>query len=421
MEIEIIGDVDIDRLYCTASFTKMMTTYVCLSLLSEQYHLDDILDDINFLDIICSNQESQHFLQVFQKHIGGRFTIRDLCTHYTGMPYTFELSSAELEKVEQGLPFKHHHLMDENTFHTMCQSHISQLYADRSKFHYSELSIICLGYLIEKVYAVSMESLYEKYVIKNFGLQSSCFSRTIPKNSYRVDLSNRYDYPSIAIADFGYFCYSNGFYTTLRDHKTIIENLLIDPVFKVMTNLKHARAASHRLLNGMSVEIRRVNEDVIYGYEGLSCSGCNIWAYSTLHKKGYITTIMDEDAAYDVIYGKFGYHDFDEVPEYAENDYHYFKSHFHDITELKPIPEEYVGSYHRVNINESTLSILFTVGTDFIEIRNPDMVRYDVVCIYGKYYVRGKDHIHGTRVSFYEEKRGNHYFMFDGTLYRKIK
>lgn len=420
MTIEIIGDADPDKLYCTGSLTKMMTTFVCLSLLAENHDLNAIVDDEGFLDIICNNEESKNFLRIFQKHIGGRFTLRDLCTHYTGLPYTFDLSDDELDEVEHGKPFKHHGIIEEDIFLMMCRDRISQIYVDRCKFHYSELSIIFLGYLIEKVFDTSMEFLYQKYVIGKFQLQDSLFSRTLPANAFVEDLSDRYDYPSISIQNHGYFCYSNGFYTTLNDHKIIIECLLNEPVFQFMTDVTHARAASHRLMNGMSVEIRQVNNDILFGYEGLSFSGCNIWAYSIVQQKGYITLSNDEDAVYDVIYGKFGYHEFDAVPNYTEDDYHYFITHYHDITEDKPIPDEYVGSYHRVTINSTILTIVFTVGSNFIVIRNPEEIRYDVVCIHGKYYVRGKDHIHGSRVSLYRGKSGNHYMMYDGTMYRKI-
>lgn len=420
MNIEILGDTDPNRLYCTGSLTKMMTTFVCLSLLAENHGLHFILDDENFLDIICNNEPSKNFLRLFQKHIGGRFTIRDLCSHYTGLPYTFECANAELENADNGSPLKHHSIMEEDTFLMMCQQYTSQIYKNRSKFHYSELSIIFLGYLIEKIYDTSMEFLYQKFVLNQFQLQDSLFSRTLPPNAYIEDLSDRYDYPSIAICNHGYFCYSNGFYTTLNDHKTLIECLLNHPVFQVMTDITHARAASHRLMNGLSVEIRQIKDDILFGYEGLSFSGCNIWAYSTLQKKGYITLSNDEDAVYDVIYGKFGYHGFDAVPNYTDADYHYFISHHHDITEDKPIPLEYEGRYHRVNINDATLTIVFTVGSNFIVIRNPGEVRYDVVCILGKYYVRGKDSIHGSRVSFYQAKSGKHYMFYDGTLYRKL-
>lgn len=420
MTIEILGDADRNRLYCTASLTKMITAFVCLSLLAENHDLNAIVDDDGFLDIIANHEASKNFLRIFQKHIGGRFTIRDLCTHYTGLPYTFELSDDELEEVENGKPFKHHSILEEDIFLMMCRDQISQIYFNRCKFHYSELSMIFLGYFIEKVYDTSMEVLYQKYVIGKFQLENSIFSRTLPPSAFCEDLSDRYDYPSIAILNHGYFCYSNGFYTTLNDHQIMIECLLNEPVFQFMTDTIHARAASHRLLNGMSVEIRQANNDILFGYEGLSFSGCNIWAYSTAQKKGYITLSNDEDAVYDVIYGKLGYHEFDAVPNYTETDYHHFITHYHDITEAKPIPDDYIGSYHRVTINSTTLTINFTVGSNFIVIRNPEEIRYDVVCILGKYYVRGKDHIHGSRVSFYRAKSGNRYMLYDGTLYRKL-
>lgn len=421
MTIEILGDDDPEKLYCTGSFTKMMTTFVCLSLLAENHDLNAIVDDEGFLDIMCNSEASTNFLRIFQKHIGSRFTLRDLCTHYTGLPYTFELTDDELEEVENGKPFKHQSIIDEDIFLMMCRDSISPIYKDRSKFHYSELNIIFLGYFIEKIYNTSMEVLYEKYVIRKFQLQSSLFSRTLPPAAFCEDLSDRYDYPSIGIVNHGYFCYSNGFYTTLNDHKIIIECLLNEPVFQFMTDVTHARAASHRLMNGMSVEIRTANDDILIGYEGLSFSGCNIWAYSIAKQQGYITLSNDEDAVYDVIYGKLGYHEFDAVPNYTEDDYHYFITHYHDVTQDKPIPQDYIGSYHRVDINSTTITIIFTVGSNFIVIRNPEEIRYEVVCIHDKYYVRGKDHIHGSRVSLYQAKSGNRYMLYDGTLYRKFR
>lgn len=420
MTIQIIGDVDLDRLYCTGSFTKMMTTFVCLSLLAEKFELNTILDDVNFLDGLCNHQPARDFLRLFQSHIGSRFSIRDICTYYTGLPYTFGLADEELENVEKGMPFKHHSILDEKTFLNRCHQNISMLYHNRCKFHYAELSIIFLGYFIETAYDLKIEDLYKRYVFEKFSLKNSLFSRTLPKHADVKDLSRQYDYPSIAILDHGYFCYSNGFYTNLYDQKILIERLLDEPVFHVMTDIHHARAASNRLMNGLTVELRLVNDDLIFGYEGLSFSGCNIWAYSTQKKQGYITTIDDEDAAYDVIYGEFGYTKFDTVPEHTETDYNHFISHHHDDVSNKPIPDEYIGSYHRVNINETTLDIIFSVGSDFIIIRNPDEIKYPVVCIDDNYYIRGKDGIHAGKVSLHRAESGNHYMMYDGTLYKKI-
>ncbi len=78
--------------------------------------------------------------------------------------------------------------------------------------------------------------------------------------------------------------------------------------------------------------------------------------YSTKHQKGYLTSIKDEDKAYDVIYGKFGYNKFDAVPAHTEKFYHEFLATallMQYEYELKAIPANYIGDYLRVNINDS--------------------------------------------------------------------
>lgn len=418
-DFEIIGDFDRDVLYCAGSFTKLLTTFVCLSKLAEYYSLNEILDDDQFLDRLCSNTASKSFLMLFQKIIGSPFSIRDVCTFYNGLPYTFDLSRAELDLVEQGYPFKHHSIMDEETFLMMCRDHVTQMDPNHSKFHYSEIAILFLGYLLEKVYDVSIESLYQQYVIDAFNLQNSLFSRIKPDAAFYVDLSDKYDYPSVAVLNHGYFCYSNGFFTTLHDEKKLLEQLIVSPVFLVMSDVRHARAASPRLLNGLTVEIRLVGDDVLYGYEGLSYSGCNIWAYSTKFNKGYVGFTDDEDRAYD-IYAKFGYKDFDSVPESSELCYREFiKREHYDFTD-EDIPLAYIGDYERVNINEKRLAMVFSVGQHHIEIRNPERVKYSVINDHGIYRITCKDHMHGIKVGFHQAKSGNCYMMFDGTLYRKI-
>lgn len=427
MAIQIIGDFDRNKLYCVGSLTKFLTTYVCLSLLSETYTLDDILDDDQFFDKICVNQLSKQFLAIFQKIIGGKFSLRDICTYYAGLPYTFDLSPEELEKVDSGLPFKHHSIADEKTFLNMCNVQITRVYPNRSRFHYSEISIIFLGYLIEKAFNTSMESLYQKYIINRFGLQHSLFSRTIPANVYKQDLSDKYDYPAIAIQDHGYFCYSNGYYTTLIDEKLLLEGILQEKVFKYVVDVKHARAASNRLMNGLTVEIRMKDGDIIYGYEGLSFSGCNIWAYSEKYKTGYLTFTNSEEDAYPIIYDQFGYSEFDKVPEYTQKIYENFMSAFRSSTagsrayERKDIPHDFQGSYHRVNINEKTLDAVFTVGNNYIVIRNPDETKYEVIFLDNTYRIKNKDGTQGSKVGLYKAKSGRHYMFFDGNLYRKIK
>ena len=72
-------------------------------------------------------------------------------------------------------------------------------------------------------------------------------------------------------------------------------------------------------------------------------------------------------------------------------------------------------------INTKNLDIIFTVGSHFIEIRNPEMLRYDVLYDHGIYRIACKDHMHGTKVGFLQAKSGHHYMSFDGTLYQKIE
>ncbi len=421
MSIQIIGSVDKDRLYCAGSTTKFITTFVCLSLLSKDYALKNILDDDNFLDTICVNSSSKAFLHLFQNLIGSQFSLRDICTYYAGLPYTFDLSEKELTQVEQNHPFKHHCIPDEETFLYMCKNKITPVYRNRCKFHYSELSIIFLGYIIEKIYDVKMEDLYQHYIIDRFNLTHSLFSRTRPEDVYTQDLSDHYDYASIAILDHGYFCYSNGYYTTLNDMKTLLENMLDDPVFNYMTDITHARAASNRLMNGLTVEIRMANDDVLIGYEGLSFSGCNLWAYSTKNKQGYITFSNNEETIYDVIYGELGHTNFDKVPEYTQRDYVKFLNNYHEPIAEKNVPDIFQGNYHRVKINEKELNDVFVVSNNSMIIRNPERIQYEIIYLHGNYRIKNKDHVHGAKVGFYSTKSGHHYMLYDGTLYKKME
>ncbi len=421
MSIHIIGTVDKDRLYCAGSFTKQVTTYVILSLLSETYPLEAILDDENFLDSICTNSASKNFLALFQKIIGSQFTIRDLCSYYSGLPYTFDLSEEELEKVEEGYPFKHHSILDEKTFLHFCENKITPVYKNRCKFHYSEIAIIFLAYFIEKVYAVKIEDLYQKYVIDKFQLKSSYFSRTRIKEAYCQDLSDEYDYPSIAILDHGYFGYSNGFYTTLNDMTILIENYLKEPVFHCMVDISKARAASNRLLNGLATEIRLVDDDVIYGYEGLSFSGCNIWAYSTKHQQGFLTFDNNEEAVYTTIYeDQWGYAQFDKVPDYTQQNYIQFLKVYNYPSEDPATPADFQGPYQRVKINEKILETIFRVDSHSMIIRNPDEIQYDIMFANNHYRIKCKDKVHGARVGLYQARSGNRYMLYDGTLYKML-
>lgn len=421
MSFNIVGNVDKDRVYCAGSFTKCLTTYVSLSFLAEKFNLTDVLDDENFLDTLCVNKKSRHFLSLFQGIIKSKFTIRDLCSYYSGLPYTFDLSEEELKAVQSGQPFKHHQVLDEDTFLDLCQYNITPVYTKECKFHYSEIGIIFLGYFLEKAFSTSMEVIYKKHLIDKFKLQTSQFSRARVSNVYVQDLSPTYDYPSIAIVDHGYFCYSNGYYTTLNDMKILMDQLIGDPIFTYMTDIKKARAASGRLLNGLATEIRLVDGDILYGYEGLSFSGCNIWAYSTKKKVGYITFSNDEEAVYDVLYkDQFGYTVFDKVPVWTEMLYQQFLKRYQPDLSEKEISLEYQGDYKRVNINQSALDIIFKVGSNFIIIRDPNEVKYQVTYYKNRYCVKGKDGTHGAKVGLYRTMDGQCYMLYEGTLYKKL-
>jgi len=421
MSMHIVGSVDKDRVYCAGSFTKMLTTYVTLSLLAEKSDIKNILDDDNFFDAVCVTKSANDFLKLFQKIIGSKFSIRDICSYYSGLPYTFGLADEELASVESGNPFKHHSIPSEEEFLSRCKENITLVYPNRSKFHYSEIAILFLGYLIEKIYDVKFEDLYHQYIIDKYKLTKSKFSRTKVSDVYIQDLSDEYDYPSIAILDHGYFCYSNGYYTTLNDMKTLIENLLNEPVFNYMTDIEHARAASNKIMNGLTVELRMVKDDIIYGYEGLSFSGCNIWAYSTKQKKGYITFDNSEERVYDVIYGQLGYDNFDIAPNHTQEIYKKFIATYHEHPEDVDVPIEYQGKYQRVKINEKSLLAGFSLGKDFMVIRNPDEIKYDLIYVKGDYRVKGKDNLHGATVGLHKSQNGNYYMIYDGTLYKKIE
>jgi hypothetical protein len=162
-----------------------------------------------------------------------------------------------------------------------------------------------------------------------------------------------------------------------------------------------------------------VNDDIIYGYEGLSFSGCNIWAYSTKYKQGFLTFTNDEEAAYPTIYNHWNYTHFDKAPDYTQQIYKNFIQNRTYEYSIKNIPQEYQGHYLRVDVNESTLTIKFTVGNNFIIIRDPDEIRYDVIHFRNQFWIKGKDQIHGAKVGFIKSKHGNFYMYHDGTLYKK--
>lgn len=420
MKFTIIGSFDRDTLYCTGSFTKLLTTFVTLSLLAETYPLNDILDDDEFLDRICNTEQSRIFLTLLQSLLGSKFSIHDLCSYYAGLPYTFDVSEQEIETVDAGKPFKHHCIPDEKTFLAICQHNITPVYHPHSKFNYSELAIIFLAYLIEKIYAVKIESLFHRFVIDRFQLTNSRFSRTRLPQAYVQDLSDIYDYPAIAVQDHGYFCYSNGYYTTLNDTKKLLEHLLPDPVFKIITDINIARAASNRLMNGLTIEIRKAGDDLIFGYEGLSYSGCNNWAYSTKLAEGYITFTNTEEDAYDIIFDRFGYKEFDIVPDTSQAVYRQYLKNYKPTYVERDIPLEFQGKYQRVDINEKHLTTIFTVGNNYIIIRNPEEVKYDIIFDTNHYRIKTKDNMAGENVNFYTAKSGNKYFSFAGNLYKKI-
>jgi len=419
MKFAITGNVVPDRLYCSGSFTKLLTTYITLTLLAEKFELTQIIDDPDFFDRLCTPPAARDFLALFQKIIGSRFSLHDICSFYSGLPYTFEVSAEELGKVAAGHPFKHHSIPDEKTFLERCAHYIVPIYPAQAKFHYSEISILFLGYTIEKVYGIPFETLYQQYIIDKFQLRHSLFSRTQPPGVHCEDLSNRYDYPSIAILDHGFFCYSNGFFTTLADMQILLENLLEQPSFQLMTDTKLARAASNRIMDGLTVELRQVQDDLLYGYEGLSYSGCNIWAYSTKQQRGILTFTNDEEAAYD-IYKELGYSEFDTVPAHTQTLYQHFLKTTPEDTEEKDFPAEFQGQYHRVKINEEDLTTRFRLSNNAVTIRNPELVTYPVIFANGYYRVKSQDKHHGQTIGLLKSADGLHYFSFDGTLYQKI-
>jgi hypothetical protein len=114
----------------------------------------------------------------------------------------------------------------------------------------------------------------------------------------------------LPITDHGYFCYSNGFFTTLNDEKKILEHLLKTLVFAHMCDLSKARAASNTIMNGLTVELRVVGDDILYGYEGLSYIGdyqrvvINSYNLETVFKVGdhFIVIRNPEEVKYDVLY-----------------------------------------------------------------------------------------------------------------------
>src|SRR5689334_9367812 len=105
MSFTTLGTFNQKQLFCAGSVTKLLTTFVVLSLLSEKHDLSKVLDDEDFFDLISVNTEAKSFLQLFQKTIGSKFSLRDICSFYTGLPYTFDPDKETLEAVDKGKPF----------------------------------------------------------------------------------------------------------------------------------------------------------------------------------------------------------------------------------------------------------------------------------------------------------------------------
>lgn len=423
MNIRILGDFNPDQLYCAGSVTKFMTTYVVLSFLASKNHdLDKILDDEDFLDSIAFNAEAKAFLTNFQNIIGSQFTLRDLCTYYAGLPYTFDPTDESIENVDAGNPFKHHQLPDEETFLKLCREKVKSVYPNRSNYHYSELSIIFMSYFIEKAYSVKMEDLYDNFIIKNFKVKQSCLSRTRPNNVYIQDLSDKYDYAAVAVQDHGFFCYSNGFYTTLNELRVILEGILQDPVYQHhIANIEKARHACDDIISGMAVELRVKGDDIVVGYEGLSFSGCNIWSFSNKLQQGYVTFCDDEEAAYQLIYAKFGYEDFDPAPASTRQYSEFYKNAYPGVQENCDVPVEYQGKYQRVRINDIELPSLTVLGNHYLTIRDPEETTYTLTHQKNSgYHIEGDDGIPDSRVGLIQSHAGNRFMFYNGSLYKRV-
>lgn len=421
MQIEILGDFPKDQLYCAGSVTKFLTTFVILSYLRQLgYQLKDILDDENFLTTIAVNAEAKSFLQLMQCKIIGKFTLRDLCTYYTGLPYTFDPTPEALEKIAAGQPFKHHSLVvSEEAFLQLCEQNVSALYPNRSKYHYSELSIIFMAFLFEKITERSMEDLYDEFIVKRFQLTLSRLSRKRPADVYTQDLSDKVDYAAVAIMDHGYFVYSNSYYTTLNEMKQLLEAMHDDAVFQLMIDVEEARAAATEVMNGLSIELRQANGDLIYGYEGLSASGCNIFSCSRAQGKGYILFCNDEEKAYELIYQNFGITAFEPVTDKSRR----FSQAFADsyaAHRFADIPPEFQGQYKRVKINGGEAQTLTTLSDKQLHIHNPSLVTYDLLFAAQSPCIQGEDGTHESRIRLYQSQ-GKRFLFFDGSAYELIQ
>jgi len=138
-------------------------------------------------------------------------------------------------------------------------------------------------------------------------------------------------------------------------------------------------------------------------------------------KVEYITFSNNEETIYDVVYGQLGYTEFDKVPQHAQVDYARFLENYdYTAIEEKNVPEAFQGNYHRVKINKKDLPDVFVVGNNFMIIRNPEKIKYDIIYFNNQYRIKNKDQVHGARVGFYSAKSNNKYMLYDGTLYKKM-
>jgi CubicO group peptidase (beta-lactamase class C family) len=425
--IEILGKFDRQQLFCAGSVSKMLTTFVVLSYLETKFpndELEKILDDEAFLDKICSDKPVHGFLKLLQRKIGSSFTLRDLCTFHTGLPYTFNPTKAELDSVVSGERFTHQSVMDEAAFISLCENNISMIYRNRQKFHYSEISIMALGYLIENAYGVKIEDLYQHFLVNKFKLSQSRLSRVKPEDAYfNPNMSQTYDYACVALQNHGYFSYGNGFYTTLDDLEVLLGKINSDHVFQLMVDVKNARRAESTVMNGLTVELRQVGDDLVYGYEGMSFSGCTTMAFSTMQKTWCVTFGENAEEDYHAVCSRLGYPNaqWKETPESANIFYTNFTHNYPALSEAV-IPLEYQGIYRRVKLNDGQeLEYVSVLGNNFLTIRDPDEVTYDLVQVNDEYHIKGDDNVVDSRVGLYTANGSNRFLFYIGNLYKRIE
>lgn len=426
--IKVIGEFDRKQQFCAGSVSKMLTTFVVLSYLSTKFpndELEKILDDEAFLDKICSGKPVHGFLKLLQGKIGSSFTLRDLCTFHTGLPYTFNPTMAELDGVVSGERFTHQSVMDEAAFISLCENNITMIYRNRQKFHYSEISIMALGYLIENAYGVKIENLYQHFLVNKFKLsQQSRISRVRPDDAYyNPNMSQAYDYACVALQNHGYFCYGNGFYTTLEDLEVLLGKINSDRVFQLMVDVKNARRAESTVMNGLTVELRQVGDDLVYGYEGMSFSGCTTMAFSTMQQTWCVTFGENAEEDYHAVCSGLGYQDdsWKEIPESA-NIFYNNLTHNYPVLSEAAIPLEYQGIYRRVKLNDGQeLENVSVLGNNFLTIRDPDEVTYDLVKVNDEYHIKGDDNVVDSRVGLYTVNGSNRFLFYIGNLYKRVE